>query len=163
MGWEDFTFDVRPASQEEKPYHFVAYNITKTGKPDIVFFHDNLREFLRPIQKKNGKIIHLTKAQIRHYWDRVCVEMKAALGKKITWHGMRHTFITNMLRKGVDILTVKAQARHARLETTLRYLHTSDKQKIAASKLAYFEKIDTNLDTTKSHKRRQSKKKSPKI
>lgn len=44
-------------------------------------------------------------------------------GKRITFHGLRHTAATNMLAAGVDIKTVREIMGHRSTETTMKYLH----------------------------------------
>jgi integrase/recombinase XerD len=41
----------------------------------------------------------------------------------ITLHTLRHSYATHMLEEGVDIVTIKEQLGHTRLDTTLVYLH----------------------------------------
>lgn len=48
---------------------------------------------------------------------------KAGLPKGLTFHCLRHTFITNLLRKGVSIYIVKKLAGHADIKTTELYAH----------------------------------------
>lgn len=42
--------------------------------------------------------------------------------REFTLHRLRRTYITNMLRGGIDLRSVQAYAGHHRLETTMRYL-----------------------------------------
>lgn len=44
-------------------------------------------------------------------------------GRRIKWHALRHTGATLMLKAGVDILTVQKILGHAKIDTTMRYLH----------------------------------------
>jgi site-specific recombinase XerD len=46
--------------------------------------------------------------------------------KKITAHILRHTYATHLLEQGVNILRLKELLGHARIETTLIYLHIAN-------------------------------------
>lgn len=48
---------------------------------------------------------------------------KAGIRKKATVHTLRHSFATHLLEDGLDIMTVKEQMGHTRIESTLDYLH----------------------------------------
>jgi site-specific recombinase XerD len=50
---------------------------------------------------------------------------RAGINKRITTHSLRHTFATHLLEDGLDIISIKELMRHARLETTLVYLHVA--------------------------------------
>ena len=54
-------------------------------------------------------------------------EAKSKLGikKKVTAHVFRHTYATHLLEDGLDIISVKELLGHARIETTLVYLHVA--------------------------------------
>ena len=40
-----------------------------------------------------------------------------------SWHCLRHTFASRLLRQGVDIVTVSKLLGHSTLQTTMRYVH----------------------------------------
>lgn len=52
----------------------------------------------------------------------------------ITWHTLRHTFASRLLRNGSDIVTVKELLGHSTVVVTMRYAHTNDEAKSRAVK-----------------------------
>ena len=50
-------------------------------------------------------------------------KVKAGISKTITFHGLRHSFATHMLEKGVDVKYIKEILGHFNIKTTERYLH----------------------------------------
>jgi site-specific recombinase XerD len=63
---------------------------------------------------------------------------KAGLtGKGISTHKFRHTFATQLIRRGVDVRTVQELLGHSSLQTTAKYLHSDMRTKaLAVGKLA---------------------------
>lgn len=51
----------------------------------------------------------------------------AGIQKPVSPHMFRHALATNLLSKGCPLPFVQRQLRHSRIETTMRYLHLSDK------------------------------------
>ena len=50
-------------------------------------------------------------------------KIKAGVSKSISFHGLRHSFATHMLEKGVDVKYIKEILGHFNIKTTERYLH----------------------------------------
>ncbi len=62
-------------------------------------------------------------------------EIYEAAGVKpptLPWHGLRHTFGTELANRGASIQTIRELMGHKNIETTLKYLHTTRDQKRAA-------------------------------
>ena len=50
---------------------------------------------------------------------------RARMAKRVTLHGLRHSFACLMLQGGCDLYSLSQLLGHGRLDTTARYLHTS--------------------------------------
>jgi site-specific recombinase XerD len=50
---------------------------------------------------------------------------RAGIAKRVTTHTLRHTYATHLLEDGLDIMSIKELMGHARIETTLVYLHVA--------------------------------------
>ncbi len=53
---------------------------------------------------------------------------KARIQKDISFHGLRHSFATHLLEKGIDVKFIKELLGHFDIKTTMRYLHVRKDQ-----------------------------------
>jgi integrase len=67
-----------------------------------------------------GKTGHIKGNSISHRLQRACERLKL---DGVSWHTLRHTFISRLCMLGVPLPTVQKLARHKSITMTLRYSH----------------------------------------
>lgn len=76
---------------------------------------------------------------------------RAGITKKVTTHTLRHTYATHLLEDGLDIMSIKNLMGHARIETTLIYLHVAqlDPKRNFSPLDSLFERCKPNIRSNK--------------
>ena len=69
---------------------------------------------------------------IRRPWEAMKGALNRADDKTLVIHGLRHTFCSRLVQKGVHLQVVKELAGHRNIETTLRYAHLAPSNHEAA-------------------------------
>ena len=111
----------------------------KGSKERIVVFGNNTKEILNlylnngryKLGRKNNDYLFLNKdgeqlsdRYVRRIIDDIIV--KASITMHVSPHMLRHTFATDMLNNGADLVSVKDLLGHESLNTTSIYTHVSD-------------------------------------
>ena len=104
----------------------VAFELKEKVKK---YLEDGYQKF----NKKNSGYLILNKdgdrlsdRYIRNIINKLVI--KAGLNIKISPHTLRHTFATDMLEEGADLVTVKELLGHESLNTTSIYTHVTNEQ-----------------------------------
>lgn len=111
----------------------------KGNKERIVVFGNNTREILElylnngryKLSKGNNDYLFLNKDgnKISDRYVRKIIDdiiFKASITMHVSPHMLRHTFATDMLNNGADLVSVKDLLGHESLNTTSIYTHVSD-------------------------------------
>lgn len=76
--------------------------------------------------------------QLHKLYVRAGVAVPASeAGVTMPWHSLRHTFGTACAGRGVPLATLRDLMGHEKIETTLRYVQVSNREKRAAIELAF--------------------------
>ena len=81
---------------------------------------DKAREIIEELQKREGRIIDLTKGAARNGFDRA--RKKAGL-ETLRFHDLRHIAISRMWSSGMNALEISACSGHKDIKMLMRYSH----------------------------------------
>jgi len=117
---------------------------TKSGKKRIIPISEDLFKELKMLRNKNGNSEFVfqyadpktgEKRHLKYFrraFENAC---RRANIKELTFHDLRHTFASRLVRSGVDLITVKDLLGHYSVKTTERYTHSNQEQKRKAVEL----------------------------
>lgn len=117
---------------------------TKSGRKRIIPMSEDLYELFVSLhnQKKDSEFVFqyedLKTGELKHLrYFRRAFETGCRRAKIIgfTFHDLRHTFASRLVRSGVDLITVKDLLGHYSVRTTERYTHSNQEQKRKAVEL----------------------------
>jgi integrase len=98
----------------------------KNGTSRIVPMNKQLKVFLRELSLENrgkGFVLPRIKSWINGGATKILQEFQKHLGiKQTNYHSLRASFITILLRSGLDVVSVQAMVGHKELKTTQRYI-----------------------------------------
>lgn len=131
LKWYDVNFETR----------LIFFNTSKEGAPRHIYISDQLLELLKELKQNatsqndfvvpssNGERV----AQMPRQWYIIVNDLipnnKKAGKYKITVHSLRHTHASWLAISGMNILAIKEQLGHKKLDMTLRYSHLIPSQR----------------------------------
>ncbi len=130
---------------------FRAKEATKKRKGDKVEalpYIDEAIKLLKSIKPRGGGYFfphqyipghHLSAPSLRRYFQALCRQLKITLpsGKIPVVHSLRHSFVSELGRRGIAPASIQKYVGHSDIKTTFRYLH-ADKElaKLEVEKVA---------------------------
>lgn len=110
----------------------------KGGKERVVPLNSSLAIALRTACRVSGGYAFPSQRLAGHVHARwIGEQASAVLGEEWTLHCCRHAFATELLRAGVDLVTIQRLLGHASVATTQRYTKPEDTAARAAVELLY--------------------------
>jgi len=97
----------------------LAADQTKTREGRWIILTPRAVEALREAPREGDRVIaRCAPTTITSLFRRLCRRLRI---EDLNFHDLRHTFATDLRRRGVDLATIKVALGHRRWETTLRY------------------------------------------
>jgi len=129
LQWKDIDFIQRSVIIRNKE----LFN-TKSGKNRYLPISNQLLVMLQDIKPNNNNesldhFVFGKRGKYRYNKNHISKKFKKLLRnlnfpEKFHFHCLRHTFITQLVKKGVNIFDIKQLAGHSCIETTELYMHT---------------------------------------
>ncbi|MEO5649040.1 MAG: site-specific integrase, partial [Ginsengibacter sp.] len=101
---------------------------SKTDEDVYTPLNDTAMKLLKEPGKKEDFIFHLPSHAGANKTLRAWVK-RAGIDKKISWHNSRHSYGTNLIFNGVDLLTTSKLLGHTSLKHTQRYVNSAREMK----------------------------------
>lgn len=153
LEWPEVHFDrkrikldvTKNGSSREIPMNMTSYAAFKS-------LHKRRPHDGRVCQSKWGEDLNDSRTWFELVMEEAAETMPSLKG--FTWHCLRHTFISRLVMKGVDLRTVQELAGHKTISMTVRYAHLAPEHTQAA-----IEKLDPVVKRRRSENPRQKKQK----
>ena len=101
---------------------------TKNGKRRAVPLTPRVREVLERRKRDHERVLFpMTKDALQWYWSKMRTGLGYEDDPEFVPHAMRHTFCSRLADLGVSAQVIQALAGHTRIETTMRYIHLSER------------------------------------
>jgi len=113
--------------KDVKENHIVVSG--KGGKTRNVPSNNKVRAILERLPKRYEHVFNIPNRNSKDVLRKTIERVKKDAGIEFTFHQIRHTFATRLLKAGVDIITLASILGHSKTTTSLIYGHTDEKRK----------------------------------
>jgi len=130
LEWRDLDYKERVLIIRNKEGFY-----TKSGKNRKIPLTNNILEIITELKEIKDKIVRIENDYLfikenGNNYNRTNLSMefksyirKIGLSEKYNFHCLRHTFVTRLIKAGININYVKELAGHSSINTTMNYIH----------------------------------------
>ncbi|MBI5847208.1 MAG: site-specific integrase [Nitrospirae bacterium] len=115
---------------------FILLSITKNGERREIPINATLRNALQSMQRRlDVKYVFFDPISGKPYQEvkkSFATALRRAKIQDFHFHDLRHTFASQLVMAGIDLVTVKELLGHADIKMTLRYAHLAPSHKVKA-------------------------------
>lgn len=108
---------------------------TKNGRPRSVPMTGRVCAIVKSRAGQPRVFHELNEDTVRRVWDRFRAHMGMYDDRGFVFHALRHTFVSRLVQRGVNLRIVAALAGHTTITTTMRYAHLAPENLVDAIKL----------------------------
>ncbi len=145
LRWEDIDFKD----------DYIVVRDSKNYESRAISIHHTLKKALSQLKSNTqSEYVFEGRKTVKRAWQKA---LKQSGITHCRFHDLRHTFASNLVMKGVDIVTVAELLGHKDLSMTKRYSHPSPEHKKKAINRLNLDSMDTYLDTKTSQRNEQKR------
>lgn len=104
----------------------IAVLNTKNKTNRYIPINQELREALEVLKKDENFVINNNGSQYVDHRKMLNRILKEADIEDFSYHGFRHTFISYLMMRGINVKAIQKLAGHKNIEETMRYAHLAD-------------------------------------
>ena len=124
LKWENVSFE----------YRYINILESKSGKARRVPITDKLLVILKKLEHTSEYVF--VNPETNEPYNNITISFRNLMNKadikNLRFHDFRHTVATRLVEKGTPLPVVKELLGHSKIETTMRYVHTTEEQKLNA-------------------------------
>jgi len=111
---------------------------TKSSHPRTVPMTQRVKNILHARKERLGEGLlfpNVTEDSIRYAWDIMRENKGQSDDPQFVFHTLRHTFVSRLVQRGVNLKQVSELAGHTNIATTMRYAHLAPRNLVDAIKV----------------------------